>query len=154
MPRAELAPLFSRRARHCCRGHHGSAPEFEIRLDYDSIKRGVQEASRIRVREIQEDYPWVDDVLGPLAGRVVPCRFEEIEERWEGKDVIPRLRQRVESGGSKLPPRNIAEGSHGVRRDLEDLDIFLRMHDGRVNIPDVFRVGYGIGRRGGVKPAR
>ena len=40
------------------------------------------------------------------------------------------------------------------RDDLEALSIFQRLLDGRVNIPDVFRVGYGLGRRGGVKPAR
>ena len=37
-------------------------------------------------------------------------------------------------------------------RDLEDLGIFLSMEDGGINVPDVFRVGYGLGRRGGVKP--
>ena len=47
-------------------------------LHYDSIKRGVQEASKIRVREIQEDYPWVHRVLEPLAGMVVPCAFERL----------------------------------------------------------------------------
>jgi len=30
----------------------------------------------------------------------------------------------------------------------------LGMRAGRVNIPDVCRVGYGLGRRGGVRPAR
>jgi hypothetical protein len=41
-----------------------------------------------------------------------------------------------------------------VRKDLEVLGIFLRMSDGRVNVPDVFRVGCGLGRRGGVRPVR
>ena len=54
----------------------------------------------------------------------------------------------------KLPPCGIDEGAEGARRDLEALSIFQRMHDGRVNIPDVFRVGYGLGRRGGVRPVR
>ena len=31
---------------------------------------------------------------------------------------------------------------------------FQPLYDGRVNIPDVFRVGYGLGRCGGVKPVR
>ena len=41
-----------------------------------------------------------------------------------------------------------------VREALESLGIFLRMRDGLVHIPDVFRVGYGLGRRGGVKSIR
>jgi hypothetical protein len=26
------------------------------------------------------------------------------------------------------------------------------MKDGRINMPDLYRVGFGLGRRGGVKP--
>ena len=54
----------------------------------------------------------------------------------------------------KLPRRRLDRGAPGVREDLESLRVFLRLRDGRVNIPDVFRVGYGLGRRGGVKPVR
>ncbi len=54
----------------------------------------------------------------------------------------------------KLPPRHIDQGPDGVRRDLEALRVFYRLFDGRVNIPDVFRVGYGLGRKGGVKPVK
>ena len=54
----------------------------------------------------------------------------------------------------KLPPRHVEQGPDGVRTDLEALGVFLRLRDGRVNIPDVFRVGYGLGRRGGVRPIR
>lgn len=54
----------------------------------------------------------------------------------------------------KLPPRHVEQGPDGVRTDLESLGVFMRLHDGRVNIPDVFRVGYGLGRRGGVRPIR
>ena len=117
-------------------------------LHYDSIKRGVQEASKIRVREIQEDYPWVHQILSPLGGMTVPCEFEEIAKRWE----LASLADAVEQGAVKLPPRQ--QDSDGVREDLESLGVFFRMRDGRVNIPDVFRVGYGLGRRGGVRPVR
>lgn len=36
--------------------------------------------------------------------------------------------------------------------DLESLGVFRRLKDGRVDVPGVFRVGYGLGRRGGVRP--
>ena len=80
----------------------------------------------------------------------VPCEFEEIAKRW---DLAP-LAEAVEQGAVKLPPLHIEQGSDGVREDLESLGVFSRMRDGRVNIPDVFRVGYGLGRRGGVRPVR
>ena len=125
-------------------------PDHEHALHYDSIKRGVQEASKIRVREIQEDYPWVHQLLSPLEGMVVPCKFDEIAKCWE----LDPLAEAVKQGEVKLPPRHIEQGSAGVREDLESLGVFFRMRDGRVNIPDVFRVGYGLGRRGGVRPVR
>ncbi len=129
-------------------------PDHGYALHYESIKRGVQEASRIRVRELREDYPWVHQVLEPLRGMVVPCEFGDIRKRWRNRGVLDRLNEQVQGDEVKLPPLHLEQGANGVRRDLESLCIFLRMHDGRVNIPDVFRVGYGLGRRGGVHPVR
>ena len=62
-PRSFLAAL--RAAANDTESHrpdHGNA------LHYENIKRGVQEASKIRVREIHEDYPWVHRTLDPLKG--------------------------------------------------------------------------------------
>ena len=129
-------------------------PDHKYPLHYESIKRGVQEASKIRVRELQEDYPWVHQVLRPLRGLVVPCGFDQIRDFWISEGVLDRLADDVDQDEVKLPPLHIKQGAAGVREDLESLGIFLRMRDGRINIPDVFRVGYGLGRRGGVKPIR
>ena len=118
---------------------------------YESIKRGVQEASRIRVREMQEDYPWLEVLMKPLVGLNVPCRFDEIATRWQDEKVLEHLRDDIAGALVKLPPANLGERASGVRRDLEALGIFERLSDGRVNLPDVYRVGYGLGRKGGVK---
>ena len=129
-------------------------PEHGYALHHESIKRGVGDASKIRIRELQEDYPWVHRVLDSLAGMVVPCAFEEIAEKWGSERALERLGDEMGNDDLKLPPRHIDRGADGIREDLESLGIFLRMHDDRVNIPDVFRVGYGLGRRGGVTPVR
>ena len=123
-------------------------------LHYESIKRGVQRASSIRQQEIMEDVPWVDTLLEPLKGKVVPCTFEEVVSVWEQAKVIEQVQDLLASGGERLPPAHLSEGPTGLRKDLEELGIFLQMTDGRVNIPDVFRVAYKIGRKGGVKPLR
>ena len=148
-PRSFLAAL-QEAARDTADAH----PEHAYALHYDSIKRGVQEASKIRVAELREDYPWVDRVLTPLAGMAVPCTFDEIVERWRERGVLDHLSSEVGLSELKLPPLHLERGSDGVRLDLEFLGVFLRLHDGRTNIPDVFRVGYGLGRRGGVRPIR
>ena len=53
-----------------------------------------------------------------------------------------------------LPPQHADRGSEGVRKDLERIGIFETMKDGRVNLPDLYRVGFGLGRRGGVPPIK
>ena len=121
-------------------------------LHYDSIKRGVQAASSIRVHELQEDYPWVHRVLTPLQGMIVPCEFKDVTARWEEVGTLRSLFNDVLQNAVKLPPPNIDRGAVGLREDLETLGVFQRIRDGRVNIPDVYRVGYGLGRKGGVRP--
>ena len=129
-------------------------PDHEYALHHDSIKRGVQAASRIRVRELQEDYPWVHAVMSALAGMVVPLEFEEVAQRWRDRGVLDELGRQVEQNEVKLPPSRLDAGAEGVRLDLESLGVLQRLLDDRVNIRDVYRVGYGLGRRGGVKPDR
>jgi hypothetical protein len=148
-PRSFLAAL-----RKAAENSEQRYQDHEWPLHYESIKRGVQTASSIRRRELQEDVPWVDALLQPLEGKVVPCAFEEVASAWEQSGVIERMRNSPDSGSERLPPAHLSEGPVGLRQDLEDLAIFLRMADDRVNIPDVFRVAYGLGRRGGVKPLR
>ena len=106
-------------------------PEHAYALHYDSIKRGVQAASEIRVWEIQEDYPWVHQVLSPLGGMSVPCEFEEIAARWRRDGVLEHLSDRIQKDDVKLPPQHIGQGPDGVRKDLEALRVFYRMLDGR-----------------------
>lgn len=129
-------------------------PDYTYPLYYESIKRGVQEASRIRVREMQEDYPWVDILMKPLSGLTVPCQFEEIARRWEDGNILNRLQDDIALAAVKLPPVHLKEGPNGIRQDIETLGVFERMTDDRVNLPDVYRVGYGLGRKGGVKTVR
>ncbi|MBF0261060.1 MAG: hypothetical protein HQL97_04345 [Magnetococcales bacterium] len=122
----------------------------EYLLHYESIKTGVQEASKIRVAELKEDYPWINSVLKPLFGMVVPCSFQEIKDVWSANNVLGRLRDEIQSENVKLPPRESTP--EGIMEHLEQLGLMERLRDRRFNMPDVYRVGYGLGRRGGVKP--
>ncbi len=123
-------------------------------LHYRSIMRGVQEASRIRVRELQEDFPWVHALLAPLSDTIVPCDFIGVEQQWHRSHVWRRLNEMIDSKELKFPPRGMNRKYAGLRRDLESLGVFRRLKDGRVDVPDVFRIGYGLRRKGGVRPVR
>lgn len=125
-------------------------PEHPHALHYESIKRGVQSASETRVTEMAEDFPWVPTIMGPLRGLTVPCDPESIADHW--RNHFPDGPASVNSGG--LPPQHSDRGWPGIRDDLERLGIVETMKDGRVNLPDLYRVGFGLGRRGGVRPLR
>lgn len=122
--------------------------EYTLPLHFESIKRGVQKASEIRIAEMAEDYPWVNKIFEPLRGVTVPCEFSVIEDRWNQRF------EDLNTFNDKLPPQHIERGWPGVRDDLVRLGLFERMKDGRINMPDLYRVGFGLGRRGGVKPMK
>jgi hypothetical protein len=128
--------------------------DYSYAIHYEAIKRGVQEASRIRVNEIKEDYPWVALVIEPLGGLVVPCTFDEIKNRWQQEHTVDKLNNQNEATEVRLPPSRLDKGEDGLISDLVSLGIFQVMQNSRINMPDVYRVGFQLKRRGGVKPVR
>lgn len=163
-PRSFLIAIREAQRETLARGHK------EV-LHWEGIKRGVQDASRVRVRELGEDYPWIQMVLEPLKGQTVPCRDEEIEQRWSHSGVVHSIEQKqaeaLERGQSNsnaddderfyLPPHALdapgwvrPEGA--LIQELQRIGVIRRVDDERVDIPDLFRVAASIGRRGGVRP--
>jgi hypothetical protein len=134
-----------------------TADDHALPLDYRGIQRGVQEASQIRVQEITEDYPWVATVMAPLRGNLtVPCAARDVDRLWKGDQTLTRLAGLLQSprGAVKLPPQHLDRGTVGLLTDLEALGMVQSMEGERIQMPDVFRVAFGFGRRGGVKPLK
>lgn len=134
-----------------------TAEDDALPLNYRGIQVGVQQASQIRVKEIIEDYPWVKWVMEPLRGNLtVPCAVRDIEKIWKEDRTLPLLESRLEKQGDavKLPPQNLDAGPPGILGDLEGLGMLERLDGKRIQMPDVYRVAFGFGRRGGVKPLK
>ncbi|MBF0625515.1 MAG: hypothetical protein HQL82_11995 [Magnetococcales bacterium] len=128
-----------------------------LALHFDGIKRGVQKASQIRVAEMAEDYPWVEKVMERLRGEVVPCEFGRLAEKWSSLDIlgwVTRPDDDDSNPGRPLPGNLTGSDPKEFREALIQIGIFQSLHDGRINIPDVYRIGFGLGRRGGVRPVR
>ncbi len=117
-------------------------------LHYESIKVGVQSASKIRVEEVREDSPWIVTAMTPLTDKKIsiPCDFADIEGLWMKSDVLKEIRR------EKIRPKH--SDLKTLLAELETLGLVFVMDDGRINMPDVYRVGFGLGRRGGIKPIR
>jgi hypothetical protein len=149
-PRSFLAAL--RTAAQVSEAEDDSLP-----IGYRGIQRGVQDASTIRVTEITEDYPWVKLVMEPLNGKLtVPCLFKEVEAIWRREKTVEKLENSLQRQGktAKLPPQHLEAGTVGIAIDLENLGMMNRLEGRRIQIPDVYRVAFGLGRRGGVKPLK
>lgn len=130
--------------------------DYHLVLYFKAIHEGVQEASKIRVEELAgEDYPWLEEVMKPLRGRLtVPCERQDIIGAWKEAQTLNRLTAAISKSAVKLPPQHLDEGPLGVLEDLEKLGVIQHLTDGRIQMPDVYRVAFGLGRRGGIKPVR
>jgi hypothetical protein len=131
--------------------------DWQYPLHYRNIHAGVQEASRIRVHEItREDYPWVNIVMEPLRGHItVPCDVKDILYLWDNTGTIDTLHDlSALTDVVKLPPQHQEQRGEGILNDLEALGLIQRLSLRRIQMPDVYRIAFGLGRRGGVKPLK
>lgn len=130
-------------------------PGWGYALHFKAIQAGVQQASEIRVKEItQEDYPWVEPLMEPLRKLTVPCTVDDVVHLWEGAGTLGTLEDTLKNSDVKLLPPRFEEGVSGVLRDLKELGVISYLSDGRIQMPDVYRIAFGLGRKGGVKPLR
>jgi hypothetical protein len=134
-------------------------PNHKFALHYEGVQQGVVEASKIRIGEIKEDYPWVGPLLDALKGVTVPLTFKELAEKWTKSCVQASLD--IAHQSQRLPPRRYSSASRmddldALVDDLVELAVLYRTEDKdkRYNMPDIFRVGFGIKRKGGVRPPR
>jgi hypothetical protein len=124
-------------------------------LHPDGIREGVQAASQIRVQEIAEDLPWVSATIEPLRGLQVPMEKEVITQRWREHDLESELRKQYSLGEARdesqvrVGPRSYIYGD--LIPELMELGVMSRRADGRIDLPDVYRIAFGIGRKGGVR---
>lgn len=114
--------------------------DHDFAIHFRSLHAGVREASRIRVGEIAE-HPWVQPLMASLAGHVaVPFEFAEAEARWQETDAL---------SDADVVAAEI-ESADSARKRLAELGVWREMKTGRIDVPDIFRLGFKLARRGGV----
>ncbi|MFD0249397.1 hypothetical protein ACFVGX_00640 [Streptomyces sp. NPDC127113] len=130
----------------------------EYALHHEGIRRGVQKASETRVTEVSEDMPWVVSAISPLAGHQVPIEQAKVETLWQENhlpDELRKLAERYEPQGDddeikvRTGPR-YPEDPKLLIEELIGLGVMRRRRDGRIDLPDVYRIAFGVGRKGGV----
>lgn len=130
-------------------------------LTIEGIKDGLRAASRMRVDQIKEEYQWIETALAPLSGLRVPCSEGEIVDRWRSWKATGEIEREAKEQGYLAPsemPLSHVSAEHRSLREKGLLDTLLKIGvlqrrlDGRINMPDIFRIGADIIGRGRVAP--
>ncbi len=117
-------------------------------LHYDAIKEGVRSASATRVAEIKEDVPWIDVALETSGRPERAVHAEDVDVRWRRDGTVEALLAWPEEDR----PQRVGDEARGLRDELVALGIFEVIDTHKLNMADVYRVAFRLGRRGGVKP--
>lgn len=135
--------------------HQNPAPT-ESAINFKNINDGVREASEHRLTELQEDYPWVSQALEPLRGLEVPAPRADIVGHWRNSAAVDRI---LKNNRGKRAPVDLAianimgdEQEETLLNLLQEIGVIDVRKNGKVDVPDIFRVRAGIKRRGGVPP--
>ncbi|MGV4981639.1 hypothetical protein ACVB8X_00630 [Streptomyces sp. NRAIS4] len=126
-------------------------------LHHEAIRAGVQQASVRRVNEVKEDTPWVRLAIEPLADYQVPIPETTVLGVWKDENLPAALAQENAEYAQADTPDRVRTGP----RDPEDLPRLITelielgvmtkpRSDGRLDLPDVYRIAFGLGRKGGV----
>ena len=124
-------------------------------IDAAGIREGVRAASAVRLNQLTEDYKWAAKALEPLADLKVPCPPLEFYERWSESGAIDEIMNDTRLG-RYLGPIELESGDRAPGRLLMEalvrLGVVERRTDGRVNMPDIYRVAAQLLRKGGLPP--
>ncbi len=133
---------------------HGPQP-IGLVVDHLGLIEGVRRASRARLEELREDYPWIVSALEPLGGQFVPMERQELFALWDKSGVVDNILSMSEKRGF-LPPFRIpeAQDNSGLLAAMVNIAVMEERKNGKINVPDIFRVEAGILRKGGVAVPR
>jgi hypothetical protein len=132
-------------------------------LHWDAIRQGVQAASKIRVDEVKEDIPWIPTAIDPLRGLQVPIEQSEVIRQWEEsglQESLARLeeaQQAAEASDDQAKPSATGPLHNEYPElisELINLGVMSRRANGKLDLPDVYRIAFDLGRKGGVPRVR
>ena len=136
----------------------GQAPPEQI-ISAAGIQHGLREASKVRVDQLGVEYGWVKRALAPLAGIIVPCELQAIFDRWSESNTIKMILDAASDPESGFLPPFPLPAKEGTELELlatamQRIGLLSVRDDGRVDIPDLFRVAALMLKKGGTPPTQ
>jgi len=119
----------------------------------EGIRHGLRAASKTRVDQLHQEFPWIKGVLAPLAALLLPQPEQEVYSVWEQTGTVEALNADAKKSGY-LPPFLDADAASPAElfTALETIGVLFRRKDDRLDMPDLFRVAARLLKKGGVAP--
>ncbi|MCC3407191.1 MAG: hypothetical protein JGK17_16655 [Microcoleus sp. PH2017_10_PVI_O_A] len=112
-------------------------------LQPSDLQAALTRTSEDRIRELQDEYPWLESLKTSLVGLEAPIPREKF------LDAVKSTKWSEQR--EKQPPTTNPEE---ILQYLLLLGVVETRYDGRINIPEIYLYGFQVKRRGGVKRAK
>jgi hypothetical protein len=131
---------------------YGAPPDDQV-VTAEGIRHGLRAASRTRVDQLHQEFPWIKGVLAPLSGLLLPQPAQEVYSVWTQTGTVEALKEDAQKSGYMPPfPDVDASGPAELFTALERIGVMFRRRDDRLDMPDLFRVAARLLKKGGVAP--
>ncbi|MFI6688413.1 hypothetical protein [Streptomyces sp. NPDC050485] len=125
-------------------------PEHDRPLHYDDLRHGA--SCGARADELHQALPWVRLALEPLAGQQLPIWEEEVLDLWKNAELADQLQElgtRAAADVGRVRTGPCHPSSYLLLlEELIGAGVVNRRTSGQLDMPDVYRIAHGLGRRG------
>lgn len=112
---------------------------------------GLRAASKVRVDQLFDEFPWIKSALAPLAGLLLPAPEGILFEVWRAAGTVAVIQEDAKRR-EFLPPFDGAPSEAQLSGALVEIGVMSRREDGRFDMPDLFRVAAKLLKKGGTAP--
>lgn len=120
-------------------------------IDHLGLLDGVRSASQSRLNELYEDYEWIRPSLEALKRQFVPMSRDQLFQLWESTRVMQTIESSTLGEVSKTPAGLTDNpGPEALLEAMKAVAVMNERSNGKINVPDIYRVEAGILRKGGV----
>jgi hypothetical protein len=132
---------------------HGGASENRV-ITPDGIRHGLRAASKTRVDQLHQKFPWIKGVLKPLSGLLLPQTEDKVIDVWKEAKTVEQLVCDAKQQ-NYLPPfsSTTSNSEHDLCVALERIGVMSRRNDDRIDMPDLFRVAAKLLKKGNITPS-
>lgn len=136
---------------------HSSHPHI---LHHEAIREGVRLASSNRVQELDNEYVWVRSAIQTVkaAGKTVPMDWSALRALWRSgrPGVVSQIEDKHSENNALIPwdetfgPDEKITALRDTMESIGVLQVRQRSGEDRIDLPDIYRLAYKIGRAGGI----